>query len=184
MYKKLKFMFCKAPLIKEFLIKGNDTFPNSHLPVLLYKRVLILPALFTATHVEKLLVSNGWANNWRNGIYTRSHYHSNTHEVMACVDGSTMLLLGGENGKHIHFEKADVIIIPAGVAHKNLGKEDNVFCVGGYPGGLSFDMNFGEPGERPAADQNISNVEIPSADPVYGTGENGLVYSWKQVFSV
>jgi uncharacterized protein YjlB len=167
------------PLIKEFLVKGNEQFPNSRLPVLLYKRVLKLPVLFTAGHVEKLFQSHDWTNNWRNGIYTRHHYHSNTHEAMACIKGSTMLLLGGENGKLIHFEKCDVLIIPAGVAHKNLGKENDVCCVGGYPGGLSFDMNFGEPGERPSADQRIAEVALPSFDPVYGDSENGLVAAWK-----
>ncbi len=177
-------MPCADPLIKEFHIRANDQFPNSTLPVLLYKRVLKLPTLFASSHIEKLFQANGWGNNRRSGISTRHHYHSNTHEAIACTKGSTMLLLGGENGKHIHFEKCDVIVIPAGVPHKNLGKENDVWCVSGYPDNIAFDVNYGETGERPATDQNISNVEIPSTDPVYGTNENGLVLSWKQLLSV
>lgn len=173
-------MSCTDPLIKEFYIKGNNQFPNSAFPVLLYKRVLKLPTLFAASHVEKLFQANGWNNLRRSGIAPRHHYHSNTHEAIACVKGGTLLLLGGENGKHIHFEKGDVIIIPAGVPHKNLAKENDVFCVIGYPGEIPFDVNYGEDGERPAADRNILNVEIPHTDPVYGTTENGLCNSWKQ----
>jgi uncharacterized protein YjlB len=176
-------MSSQTPLIKEFLIKGNERFPNSSLPVLLYKRVLNLPSSRAASAVEKLFEENGWTNNWRNGIYTYHHYHSNTHEAFACVKGSTTLLLGGENGKRIRFEAGDVIIVPAGVAPKNLGGEDDVCCVGGYPEGRDFDMNYGNEGERPQADQNIAEVPLPVADPVYGTNENGLVYAWKQLAS-
>ncbi len=172
------------PLIHEYFIKDNGIFPNSLLPVLLYKRVLKLPVLFAASHIERLFAKNGWTNNWYNGIYTYHHYHSITHEAFAAVKGHTVLLLGGENGKLIKFEKGDVIIIPAGVAHKNLGKQNEVCCVGGYPEGKDFDINTGEEGERPATDQNISNVSIPKSDPVYGTEVNGLLTAWKQPVSV
>jgi uncharacterized protein YjlB len=171
------------PLIKELLIKETDQFPNSHLPVLLYKRVLKLPLFFAASWVEKLFRSNGWMQCRRSGISRRHHYHSNTHEAIACVKGGTMLLLGGENGKQVHFEKGDVIIIPAGVPHKNLGKENDLYCVSGYPDENEFDLFYGEKGERPAADQNISNTTVPFTDPVYGTVDNGLVHSWKQLIS-
>lgn len=169
------------PLIREYYIKENDQFPNNSLPVLLYRRVLKIPFFCAAKYVRKLFQQNGWTNNWQNGIYTYHHYHSITHEVFAAVKGQTVLLIGGENGKVLKFEKGDVIIIPAGVAHKNLGKQDDVICVGGYPEGKDFDMNYGEDGERPGTDQNISNVPIPSSDPVYGTSENGLLTAWKSL---
>lgn len=172
-------MACIDPIIHEYYIKGNERFPNNSLPVLLYKRVLKLPAFRAAAHVQSLFTGNGWTNNWRHGIYTYHHYHSNTHEAFACVKGSTMILLGGENGKHVKFEKGDVLIIPAGVAHKNLGKENDVCCVGGYPEGKDFDIYYGTEGERPGTDQNISNVPLPSTDPVYGVAENGLIHAWK-----
>src|ERR1700741_870035 len=148
----------KDPLIHEYYIKDNGIFPGSALPVLLYKRFLHIPIFCAASHVEKLFRQNDWGNSWRNGIYTYHHYHSNTHEAFAAIRGQTVLLIGGENGKLIKFEKGDVMIIPAGVAHKNLGKEKNVWCVGAYPEGKDFDMNYGEEGERPGTDQNISNI--------------------------
>jgi uncharacterized protein YjlB len=170
-----------TPLIREYYIKDNGQFPNSVLPVLLYKAILKIPFFCAAKYVRKLFQKNGWTNNWQNGIYTYHHYHSITHEAFAAVKGQTVLLLGGENGKVLKFEKGDVIIIPAGVAHKNLGKQNDVICVGGYPDGKDFDMNYGEEGERPGTDQNISNVTIPSTDPVYGESENGLLGVWKSL---
>lgn len=169
------------PRIYEYHVKGNERFPNSVLPVLLYKRILKIPCLFAASHVEKIFRQNGWTNNWRSGIYTYDHYHSITHEAIAAVKGQTILLLGGENGKVIKFEKGDVIVIPAGVAHKNLGKEKDVLCVAGYPDGREFDMNYGESGERPAADERIASVPVPSTDPIYGESENGLVHAWGEI---
>ncbi len=172
------------PLIREYYIKGNELFPNSSLPVLLYKRIIILPIFCAARHVRKLFQQNGWTNNWLSGIYTYDHYHSITHEAFAAVKGQTVMLLGGENGKVIKFERGDVLIIPAGVAHKNLGKERDVICIGGYPDGRDFDINIGQKGERPATDQNISNVPLPSTDPVYGTSENGLITAWGSVQNI
>ncbi|MGD8650012.1 MAG: hypothetical protein PVJ77_25990, partial [Desulfobacterales bacterium] len=62
----------------------------------------------------------------------------------------------------------DVIIIPAGVAHKNLNQSLDFRCVGAYPAGQSPDMQYGKPSERPSADQNIRSVPLPETDPVFG----------------
>jgi uncharacterized protein YjlB len=71
-----------------------------------------------------------------------------------------------------------VLVIPAGVAHKNLGGENDVGVVGAYPDGRDYDMNYGKPGERPGTDENISGVPIPSGDPVLGNNK-GLTTIWK-----
>lgn len=162
-----------------YIVKDNRIFPNSILPVILYKDAIDVPFFRPAHAMEKLFEENGWTNNWHNGLATYHHYHSNTHEVIGVYKGKMIILLGGENGKHVVMRKGDVIIIPAGVAHKNLGKEEDALCVGGYPEGIEFDMNLGEAGERPAADRNISAVNLPQTDPVLGHGE-GLVELWKQ----
>jgi uncharacterized protein YjlB len=162
--------------VKEYLFKDDGIFPNSKLPVLHYLKVLKLPFLFRASHVRHLFRSNGWTNNWRNGIYTYQHYHSITHEAMGVIKGKTTLLLGGDHGEEVAIEEGDVIIIPAGVAHKNLGRQDDVICIGGYPKGRDFDMNYGRPGERPRTDKNIANLPLPKSDPVYGPA--GLVIMW------
>lgn len=165
--------------IEQFVLPDDGTFPNSRLPVLLYKDVLDIPVLFKAAHVKNLFDRNGWTNSWEAGILTCHHYHSIAHEVLGVYRGRTNLQLGGPDGPEIGIEKGDVLVIPAGVAHKNLGAENSVGVVGAYPGGSNYDMNFGKPGERPATDINIANVQQPLHDPLYGFG-GPLVHLWKR----
>ena len=158
-------------------LEDNGIFPNSRLPAILYRHALELPNLFKAAYVKKLFARHGWTNAWDAGIFTYSHYHSITHEVLGFYKGSTNILLGGDNGRQLRVEAGDVLIIPAGVAHRNLDQEQNVACIGAYPGGSDYDINIGKPGERPGTDQRIAAVPIPSEDPVYGI-EKGLVKIW------
>jgi uncharacterized protein YjlB len=163
--------------IDKYFLHNSDIFPNSRLPVLHYKQVFKIPALFPGRKAKKMLQQNGWTNNWNAGIFPYQHYHSNTHEAMVAINGQTMLLLGGENGAIITFKKGDVLVIPAGVAHKNLGKEFSITCIGGYPDGIEYDIKYGSPGERPAADRNISEVNIPRTGPLCGD-EDPLMDIW------
>lgn len=162
-----------------YIFKDDGNFPNSPLPVLLYKNVLDVSLLFPAAQVEQLFRQNGWSNSWKAGIYTFPHYHSNTHEVMGVIRGETELQVGGNNGSVVKLEKGDVLILPAGVCHRNLGPEDAVTCVGAYPEGIQYNMNYGKPGERPDADEQIKNVPIPERDPVLGL-KGGTGRYWKK----
>lgn len=169
--------------LDEYIIKDNGIFPNSNLPVLHYKQALPLPLLFAGSKVKTLFQKNGWTNNWKAGIYPYHHYHSNTHEAMAVISGQTLLLLGGENGIMLTLKKGDVIVIPAGVAHKNLGKENNITCIGGYPDGKDFDMNYGAIGERVRAEKMIAQVPLPVSGPVCGK-EDPLLSVWNPLKAV
>ena len=160
-----------------FIVKDDGIFPNNSLPVLFYPQVLELPRLFPASAIKNLFQGNNWKNNWKQGIYTYHHYHSITHEVLGICKGETLLLLGGENGVTIEVHEGDVLIIPAGVAHINLGKENDVICVGAYPDGTDYDMNYGKPHERPRADHNIATLPLPKTDPVFGK-KGGLSKIW------
>lgn len=164
-------------LIQKFYLKDDGKFPNNSLPVLYYPAVLLLPGLFPAGEVKDIFIQNDWKNTWQSGIYTFHHYHSNTHEVIGVVRGETTLELGGENGVTLKIQKGDVIILPAGTAHKNLGDENAVVCVGAYPKGKEYDMFYGQDGERPAADDNIRKVKLPDHDPVFGT-HGGVLQYW------
>lgn len=161
----------------QYRLSDNGIFPNSHLPALLYKKVFT-----TSENSSKAIIQafakNNWTNNWTGGVYTYHHYHSITHEALGIYKGQTVLQLGGEDGIKLTVEAGDVLIIPAGVAHKNLGKENDISCVGGYPNGQDFDINKGNAGERPGTDRNIAAVPLPETDPVTGKS-GGLTTIWK-----
>ena len=90
------------------------------------------------------------------------------HEVLGVYGGSAKVQFGGEDGIVHEIHQGDVILIPAGVAHRNLGSRDGFGVVGAYPEGQDWDMNYGRPGERPRADKNIARVPLPKMDPIYG----------------
>lgn len=161
---------------KQYFFKNGGKFPNNKLPLLLYKNVLGERGEAGAAWLEKRFRENNWRNSWRNGVYNYHHYHSNTHEVLGVYAGKASLLLGGEEGETIEVEAGDVLVIPAGVAHKNLASE-NLQLVGAYPNGMEHDMNYGKEEERPAADEKIAAVPLPEYDPLQG--EKGLPEIWK-----
>jgi uncharacterized protein YjlB len=163
---------------EQYFVKDDGIFPNNRLPILYYPKVLKLPNLFPSHAIKKLFQKNNWKKNWAQGIYTYHHYHSTTHEVLGVCKGETLLLLGGENGITIFIEEGDALVIPAGVAHMNLGKENDVTCVGGYPDERDYDMNYGYADERPRVDHNIASLPLPETDPVFG-GKGGLLEIWK-----
>ena len=163
--------------VEHYFLADDGNFPNSALPVLFYKNVLDLPRFFASRYVKRLFKKHNWSNSWVYGVFEYHHYHSITHEVMGVIEGRTKILLGGPRGLTLTIEKGDVLIIPAGVAHKNLGKESAVKCVGAYPSGMDYDINYGNAGERPTADKNIRLVPIPRQDPVFG-GRGGLSLYW------
>lgn len=168
------------PEIHSYTIKPNDGFPNNaELPLVLHRHAIKLPTLLRGLYVRRIFRKNGWTNNWKDGIYEYDHYHSNTHEAIAVIKGKATLLFGGRGGKKIDVREGDVVIIPAGVAHCTLGKEDDVTCIGGYPQGSDYDMHYGHPGERPRTDRRIARLPVPKTDPVFGT-DRGLPVIWKK----
>jgi uncharacterized protein YjlB len=157
--------------IEVFPLADDGVYPNNgRLPLLIYEGALHLPARDPAAAIEALFLANRWAGSWRNGIYAFHHYHSTAHEVLGVYWGSAAVQFGGDAGKIVSVGPGDVVVIPAGVAHKNLGASPDFGLVGAYPHGQTWDMNYGHPGERPAADRNIARVPLPLADPVYGDG--------------
>lgn len=159
-------------------LKDDGIFPNNTLPVVVYKRVLNLPVFFASNIVRKIFRDNNWKNSWKSGIFTYHHYHSTTHEALGVIKGKTTLLLGGQHGCKIDVQAGDVLIIPAGVAHKNLGNENQITCIGAYPNGKSYDILYGKKEERPGADERIIKVPKPLTDPVFGT-KSGIAEHWK-----
>jgi uncharacterized protein YjlB len=160
------------------ILADDGTFPNNgQLALIVYRNALRIEQNERGKTIEQLFESNGWSNSWQDGVYDYHHYHSITHEVLGVIEGSTRIQFGGNNGISLMLDAGDVVIIPAGVAHKNLGGENNFKCVGAYPEGKDYDMNYGKPGERPGTDENIKRVPIPESDPVFGLS-GPLIKEW------
>ncbi len=161
------------------LLGDDGIFPNNELPILFYKNAIPLPEPDPASAFEQRFAGNGWSGSWRNGIFPYHHYHSTGHEVLGIYSGTARVRLGGDDGIEQTLHPGDVVVIPAGVAHKNLESSSDFGVVGAYPGGQWPDMNYGKPGERPEADRNIESVPLPEKDPV--SGKNGpLIVHWKK----
>jgi uncharacterized protein YjlB len=104
-------------------------------------------------------------------MYSTSHFHSTCHEVLAIVNGQARLCFGHEDNP-IHVEetvtKGDVVVVPAGVAHRLLEDVKGGFeMIGSYPKGLSWDMCYGNKGEE-AKVRGIEHVKWFERDPIYG----------------
>ncbi len=166
----------KETIIKK--LEDDGTFPNNpKLPLIIYKGSIGLEE-GDATVTERRFSDRHWGGSWRNGIDSYHHYHSTAHEVLGIYRGTAKLQLGGPSGIETEVQAGDVLMIPAGVAHKELGFTTDFACVRAYPPGQHFDMNYGKEYERPAADQNIRKVDLPKTDPVYG--QNGaLLQHWQ-----
>jgi len=171
----------QVPRLTVQTLPDDGAYPNNaRLPLLVYQAAVRLPQADPAATFEALFETHGWGGTWRNGVYGFYHYHSTAHEALGVYRGSTRVQLGGEDGPVFEIYPGDVLILPAGVAHKNLGATGQQAClgiVGAYPVGQRPDMNYGRAGERPRVDKEIARVPLPTADPVYGT-QGPLVEHW------
>ena len=148
-------------------------FPNSRLPVLIYRRAVTKAA---ASDFERLFASNRWSSAWRNGLYTVHHYHSTAHEVLGIFQGWVKARLGGPDGISLTLEAGDVVVIPAGVGHECLA-DDEFLVVGAYPPGGTYDECRGSFSEHQAARKSVPKVPVPKKDPLYGA-DGGLTKIW------
>lgn len=166
------------PEVTRHILHDDGQFPNSALFLLIYRGAVNIPGDNGPAAIEELFDKNNWKNSWRNGVYDYHHYHSNTHEVLGVYDGSARLQFGGPKGIAENISKGDIIIIPAGVAHKCISAGNDFKCVGAYPDGRDYDIKKGEENDRPEADENIKAVPLPEKDPVYGS-DGPLILNWE-----
>jgi uncharacterized protein YjlB len=165
--------------IRHERLEDDGTFPNNQeLPVLIYTSAFDAQHSDLADRMEQTFRQNKWTGAWRNGIYSYHHYHSTAHEVLGVYRGSVNVQLGGPEGINVDASAGDVLVLPAGTAHKNKGSSSSFRCIGAYPSGQDWDMNYGKENERPAADQNIQQVPLPEQDPVHGK-DGPLIDKWK-----
>jgi uncharacterized protein YjlB len=167
-------------IIKHYLT-ADKNFPNNDLPLLIYKDAITLNQTGNQNAVifERLFRKNDWKPSWRDGIYDYHHYHSSAHEVLGIYGGHAKVQFGGPLGVVQDVAAGDVIVIPAGVAHKSLSCSDDFQCVGAYPTGQDYDIKYGEEDERAEADHNIMKLTLPTHDPVFG--KQGPLEKWWHV---
>ncbi|ODT77761.1 MAG: hypothetical protein ABS76_26005 [Pelagibacterium sp. SCN 64-44] len=151
----------------------DGRFPNSTLPVLIYRQALP-PEAASAEALEQLFDGNGWPSQWRAGVYDYDHYHSTAHECLGVASGAAVLRLGGPEGRDVSVKAGDVLLLPAGIAHRRVEAAPDFLIVGAYPPGQDWDVLTGADGERPSADQRIAQVPLPQTDPVGGRGGPAL----------
>ncbi len=162
---------------EKIYFEDDGVTPNNKLPVLVYRTVFKNTSKGCAQHFEQKFQENNLIGNWRDIVLTEDHYHSTTHEVLGVSRGSVRLHLGGKKGKVLEVSAGDVLVIPAGVAHRSLSNDHDYEVIGGYPDGLSWDMIFCESKKYSQAKKKIELLDLPATDPLFG--ENGpLLFLW------
>jgi len=181
--------------VEAFRLSAGDGFPSVSLPVLLYRGAFgsarnvlqgvqttsvapSTPSERAARAIEKTFALHRWSGGWRDGIYDYHHYHSTAHEVLGCFSGRATVQLGGPNGPQLAIAAGDVLVLPAGAAHRRLTASADFGVVGEYERGRSYDMQLGDASSRRACEQRIRDVPPPEFDPVYGDG-GPLLLAWR-----
>lgn len=154
------------------LVFGSDgSVPNNPLlPVLHYPRALAPDEGDLASRFEQLFDANHWPAAWRNGIFAHQHFHSTAHEVLGIYAGIVTVRLGGEEGRDAVLAPGDVIVLPAGIAHRRMACDGRLGVVGAYPEGQSPDLCRPDPRRLDARVDAVRAVPLPIADPVHGVG--------------
>lgn len=164
--------------VDQYLFQDDGRIPNNReLPLLVYRGVIEAGGRDPASACETLFGRNHWRRAWRNGIYKYDHFHAHTHEVLGILRGHVRVRFGGEAGLTVELDAGDVVVIPAGVGHKNVGASADLLVVGAYPGGREPDICTGTSWEHTHAIDSVPEVPLPDRDPVFGK-EGPLLQRW------
>jgi uncharacterized protein YjlB len=158
----------QSPTIETYVFADDGIVPNNPtLPLVLYRAALGQGGDLAA-RCEAMFDANGWPGAWRNGIYGHHHYHSTAHEVLGIARGSARIRLGGDNGATVELRTGDVVVIPAGVAHKREAASTDLLVIGSYPKGQRPDICPADVASHDTAVDNVARVALPRSDPVTG----------------
>ena len=153
--------------IETHVFADDGMVPNNKLPLVLYRGALGGEGDL-ASRCEAMFEANGWPGAWRNGIYGHHHYHSTAHEVLGIARGSARVRLGGEDGATVELGQGDVVVIPAGVAHKRESASGDLLVIGSYPKGQRPEICRADHASHSKSAANVARVALPGCDPVTG----------------
>lgn len=149
-------------------MKSDGVFHNN----LRYPTILVKNAVTNKSQdeCEQMIVrGNSWTSPWVWGIFPFHHYHSTAWELLVCVRGAADVQLGGQEGPVVAVEKNDLVLIPPGVAHKQLSSSGGFTLLGSYPmRGCSGSVDTLR--ESPTK-QQVDNIEAciaPATEPILG----------------
>ena len=166
------------PEILHFDSDKATGYPNSPLPVLVYRQVLDLSnAEARAESFEAMFKRHGWPPAWRFHLYDFDHFHSTAHEALGILRGQAKARLGGPNGRELMLYAGDVLVLPAGVGHACVEADEDFCMVGAYPPGQEADIERGDSVQLAAAQSRVAAVALPEDSPVGGS----ITALWEQV---
>ncbi|KAL1643130.1 hypothetical protein SLS58_005099 [Diplodia intermedia] len=195
---------------EQYPVRPTPHCPNSVFPVLVYRGVLPTPVDEESTsdflqrnHWEKKATTPNEKGTW--GAITTKHFHPNTHECYGVIHGRSELVFGlggadavkadadaddsngeGEEGVRVTVAAGDVVVVPAGVAHASVRKDDGYRYIGVYPEGSPKWRNEWGKRELSGADDplfdEIKGVRVPRCDPVFGA-EGPLRRVWNGILA-
>lgn len=165
--------------VLHFLFSASGPVPNNpKLPLVVYKGAFRqVDERKRADAIEEAIARHHWKPAWRWGVYDFAHYHSTAHEFLGVFRGKASIRLGHDAGITLVVEAGDVLVLPAGTGHQNLGSSEDFQVVGGYPEGQSADLIRADKSDPDASRKRIAAVPLPKADPVQGT-KGALVELW------
>ena len=156
--------------VSRYQLPAFKGLPNTSIqgkPLLIYHAVFV-PA--DASQIESHLYSIGEViPKWRYTMYSTTHFHSTTHEVLSISSGSARLCFGGDENPgriEVDVRAGDVIVVPAGVAHRLLEDKGAFQMVGSYPIDKTWDMCYGGAGEEEKVEA-IKTLGWFTRDPIY-----------------
>ena len=153
--------------ILQIYMKDDGTYPNNEdYPTLIYKNAFH----GSETDGRQLLLANknDWTEPWVWGIFSFHHYHTKAWELLLCVCGSASVQVGGDTGPTVKIEKGDLLLVPPGVAHKQLGEESGFSLPGSYPT-FGFDGRIDTCRGKPTDEERrrIQECYVPKIDPLF-----------------